>query len=475
MIPCVALVGRPNVGKSSLFNALSGKRISIVSDEAGTTRDRIISQSEWAGREFTIVDTGGIDFDTGNMYSAHIREQVNIAIDLADVIIFLVDGMAGVTPQDTDIANLLRKSKKPIVLAVNKLDSQEREANLYDFYTLKIGEPIAISTTQRRGLGDMLDAVVKHFGVGASGDAFKSCASSASGLTCSFDDGANLLKESPDTTAPLKIAIVGKTNAGKSSISNKLLGEKRSLVSDIAGTTRDCIETPFKWHGREYVLTDTAGVRRKRSVEVQTVEHYSVLRSMAAIRNCDVAVLVIDATAGITEQDVRLAAFIHNDGKPSVIVVNKWDIATDKDDEDGERPVEKSKLFIKWGNDLARDLAFMPYFKAVFTSAQTGQRINEIMVAVNAVTENCARRITTGKLNQLFLDFVAVNPQRAKVKYVTQVGVNPPTFAVFVSKAQFLPPTYDRYLENCLRKSLDFSGTPIKIFIRENEKKGDKA
>ena len=442
--PLVALVGRPNVGKSSLFNALAGQRLSIVSAESGTTRDRIIHTVDWSGVTMNFVDTGGVDFDFTNAFSAHIREQVDIAIDLADAVVFVTDGKAGVTPQDAEIAQLLRRAKKPIILAVNKLDDQKHETGLYEFCDLKIGTPIAVSCTQRRGMGDLLDEILTALG------------------------GAQTLRaENKETeNAPLKIAFVGKPNAGKSSIANKLLGTKRSMVSEIAGTTRDCIDTPFTWNNKPYILTDTAGVRRKRSVEVQTVEHYSVLRALAAIRTCDVVVLVIDATEGITEQDVRLAGMINDEGKPSVFAVNKWDVA-DKEQ------IGKDRLFLKWGHDLDRDFAFMPYYKSVFTSALTGQRVTEIMNAVNIVFENGNRRITTGKLNQLFMDFVAVNPVRAKVKYVTQVGVLPPTFALFVSKSQFLPPTYERYLENSLRKSVDFTGTPVKIYIRENSNKGD--
>jgi GTP-binding protein len=438
--PFVAIVGRPNVGKSSLFNTLSGKRTSIVSDEAGVTRDRITATVEWAGTNFTLVDTGGVDFDESNAFAAHIREQVDIAIDLADVIIFLLDGESGITPADLDISNMLRKCKKPIVVAVNKLDNDKRDGEVYDFFRLKLGEPVGISCTQKRGIGDLLDAVTNNF---------------------TKEQIANA-----DAGEPMRICIIGRPNAGKSSITNKILGEKRVMVSEIAGTTRDSIDTPFNWNGKPYILTDTAGVRRKRSVEVQTVEHYSVLRALSAIRSSDVCVVVIDSTDGITEQDVRLASYIHNEGKPSVIVVNKWDIA-------GENyPKEKSHLFLEWQNKLATEFAHMAYIKAVFTSALTGQRINEIMVAVNEVFENSRRRITTGKLNQMFLDFVATNPTRAKIKYATQVGVNPPTFALFVSKKQHLPPTYERYLENCLRKAVNFIGTPIKIYIRENTGKG---
>jgi GTP-binding protein len=398
----------------------------------------------WAGRAFTLIDTGGVDFDISNAFAKHIREQVDIAIDLADVIVFVVDGESGIVSADSDVANMLRKSKKPIVLCVNKLENKNRENEMFEFYDLHLGDPIAVSCTQRRGLGDLLDGVIAHFPP---------------------DSATENLDES---TQPVRIAIIGKPNAGKSSITNRLLGTNRTMVSDIAGTTRDSIDTPFRYDNADFILTDTAGVRRKRSIEVQTVEHYSVLRAMAAIRNSHVSVLVIDATEGITEQDVRLAAFVHNEGKPSVICINKWDAANDPD------TPEKSRLFLKWTDDLAEALAFMPYFKAIFTSALTGQRISEIMRAVNEVIENTRRRVTTGKLNQMIANYVSINPPpRTKVKYATQVATNPPTFAIFVSKKQFLPPTYERYLENCLRKENNFTGTPIRILIRENTPKGD--
>ena len=437
----VAIVGRPNVGKSSLFNALAGRRISIISDESGTTRDRVTAPVEWAGGEFTLVDTGGVDFDTGNAFAAHIREQVDIAIELADVVVFLVDGMDGVTPADSDIAQILRRSKKPVVLAVNKLDNIKREEEIFDFYRLNLGEPVGISCTQKRGLGDLLDKICANFDKQPP-----------------YDDGARK-----------KIAIVGKPNAGKSSIINRLVGEKRVMVSEISGTTRDRIDLPFNYMGREYILTDTAGVRRKRSVEVETVEFYSVLRALNAIRESDVCIIVLDATQGITEQDVRLAGYVHNECKPSVIVVNKWDIAGDGLESD--RKTDKEELFKRWNARLSADLAFMPYFKAVFCSAVTGQRIGDIMRAVELVLKNAEKRITTGKLNQMFLDFAAVNPTLAKIKYATQASVCPPTFAVFVGKSKLLSPTYVRYLENSLRKEVDFTGTPIRIFIRE---KGEK-
>ena len=441
--PLVAVVGRPNVGKSSLFNVLAGKQISIVDDTPGVTRDRIYANVDWSGKNLTFIDTGGVDFDDTNMWNAHIRAQVDIAIELCDCIVFLVDGVAGITPQDTEIANLLRKSKKPIILAVNKLDNKNREAEVYDFYKLKIGEPLPISCTQKRGLGDLLDAVIENLYPAKTGS-----------------QESKMGTEEPEIST--RIAIIGKPNAGKSSIVNRLLGEKRVMVSDIPGTTRDSIDTPFRYNERRYILTDTAGIRRKRSVEAQTIEHYSVMRALAAIRSSDVCVLVVDAELGLTEQDVRLAGYAHEEGKPSVIVINKWDL------------IEKDTHTInKFNKDLERDLAFMAYFKAIYISALTGQRMGEIMKTVEVVLENSKRRITTGKLNLLIGGYVSVNPTRAKLKYATQVAISPPTFAVFVSKPEELPPTYMRYLENSLRKSVDFTGTPIRILLRNNSE--DKA
>ncbi|MCL2229054.1 MAG: ribosome biogenesis GTPase Der [Firmicutes bacterium] len=436
--PVVAIVGRPNVGKSSLFNALSGTRQSITDDESGVTRDRIYAPVEWNGIRFDLVDTGGVDFDVSNAFSVHIREQVDIAIDLANVIIFLVDGESGPVQNDIDIANIMRRSKKNIVLAVNKLDNSNREASMYEFCQLKIGEPVAISCTQKRGLGDLLDAVTEH-------------------IKTSFGDSAKITDEDADNL-PTRIAIVGRPNAGKSSIVNKLLGEKRVMVSDIAGTTRDSIDTPFRYMNRGYVLTDTAGIRRKRSVETQTIEHYSVLRAFGAIRRSDVTIVVIDANEGISEQDVRLASFVHNEGKPSVVVINKWDLIKG----------DKERLFLSWNKQLLRDLAHMSYIKVVFTSAETGQRISEIMQAVDKVVENTKRRITTGKLNQMFMDFSIATQSPSKIKYVTQVAVCPPTFALFASKIDKIPKTYVRYLENSLRSQVDFVGTPINIYLRES-------
>ena len=437
-LPLIAIVGRPNVGKSSFFNAIIGKRLSIVSPESGVTRDRVIANGEWAAHKFVLVDTGGVDFDDGNLFSKHIREQVDIAIDLADYIIFLVDGAFGVHADDLEIANLLRKAKKRVTLAVNKLDTLEKEQTaLYDFYKLDIGEPMAISSTQKRGLGDLLDEVLK--------DAYKP-----------------RVEDEVEEGAPPRIAIVGRPNGGKSSIVNKLLGEKRVMVSEISGTTRDTIDTPFKYMGREYVLTDTAGIRRKRSIEAKTVEHYSVLRSLAAIRNSDFVVLVVDVTEGLTEQDTRLVGYAHEFGKPSLIVLNKWDL------------VEKDTHTInKFRDQLKRDLAFMLYFQEVFISAKTGQRIGELMKQIEAILERARTRVSTGTLNQLIQGFVATAPppthggKRPKFLYSTQVDISPPTFALFVNDPSAVKSSYLRYLENNLRKSIDLRGTPIKFVLRE--------
>ena len=437
-LPLIAIVGRPNVGKSSFFNATVGKRVSIVSSESGVTRDRVMEIGEWTGHRFTLVDTGGVDFDDQNMWNQHIREQVDIAIDLADYIIFLVDGEFGIHPDDEEIAKMLRRAKKRVTLAVNKLDTMEKEQSaLYDFYKLDMGQPMPISSTQKRGIGDLLDKVLQ--------DAYKP----------RTEDG-----EEPE--APPRIAIVGRPNGGKSSIVNKLLGEKRVMVSEISGTTRDTIDTPFRYMGKEYVLTDTAGIRRKRSIETKTIEHYSVLRSLAAIRNSDFVILVVDVTEGLTEQDTRLIGYANEFGKPSLIVLNKWDL------------IEKDTHTInEFRNDLKRDLAFMPYFQEIFISALTGQRIGELMKQVEQILERTKTRISTGTLNQLIQGFVATTPppssgsKRPKFLYSTQVGVSPPTFALFVNYPDIIKTSYLRYLENNLRKSVDFRGTPIKFVLRE--------
>lgn len=439
-LPMVAVIGRPNVGKSTFFNALVGKGISIVDNQPGVTRDRIIENAEWSGHAFQIVDTGGIDFDDKNMFNMHIREQVDIAIDLADVIIFLVDGREGVHPDDIQISTLLRRTKKPIVLAVNKIDNREQSGSMYDFYRLKVGDPHAISCVHKMGIGDLLDSVIEKF---------------------------EKVVAPEDVDMPPKIAIIGKPNAGKSSIINKLLGEKRVMVSDVAGTTRDTIDSELSYHGKKYILTDTAGIRRKRSVEIDSIEHYSVMRALATIRRSDVIVLVVDATEGLTEQDVRLIGYAHEEGKPSVVCINKWDL------------VEKNThTMVAFEKKIKMDLAYMSYFKSIYISALTGQRMGEIMNAVDFVIERTNTRITTGTLNDLISGFVATTPpafasgRRPKFLYSTQAGVAPPTFILFVNDKSYVQSSYLRYLENSLRKSIDLTGTPVRFILRSrNEKK----
>ena len=450
--PLIAIIGRPNTGKSTLLNTIVGSNVSIVDDEAGVTRDRVYADTEWNGRTLSFIDTGGLDFDEkSNVYSAHIKEQVDIAIEIADCIVFVTDGQTGMTAGDQDIAKLLRRSKKPVIVAVNKVDNKKtHDNNFHEFYSLGFSEVFAVSCTQKSGLGDLLDVIL-------------SGVKDLSKPTDVYKDPSALPQDDK-----VRIAIVGKPNAGKSSIVNKLLGEKRVMVSEHAGTTRDCVDTPFRFNGKDYILTDTAGIRRKRSVETQTVEHYSVIRALAAIRNSDICILVVDALEKLTEQDVRLAGYIDEMGKPSVICINKWDLV--------EKDTHTMHEFTK---TLDRDLAFMSYYKSIFISALTGQRIGEIMKTVEFVLERSQTRISTGTLNGLIQGFVATTPppfvggRRAKFLYSTQVSVSPPTFALFVSERDIVPSTYLRYLENCLRKSIDLTGTPVRLLLR-NRKKGDE-
>lgn len=438
--PVVALVGRPNVGKSTLFNTISENGKSIVDNMPGVTRDRIYADCEWSGNNFSLVDTGGVSFEDG-AFNAHIKEQVEIAVSIADVVILVVDGMVGITTDDMKVVKLLRTFGKPLVLCVNKLDNQQlRDNTLAEFYRLGIGDPLPVSCAQKTGLGDLLDSVVQKL------------------------RAKNLLRPLPPKDVK-RIAIIGRPNAGKSSLVNALLGEKRVMVSDVAGTTRDAVDSPFNYCGKPYILTDTAGIRRKRSVEVETVEYYSVLRAIHSIKSSDVVLLVVDATQGLTEQDVRLAGYIHEAGRPSVIVINKWDLV-----------VKDSYTQLDFAKKLAADLAFMPYFQAIYISALTGQRLGEVMTAVERVLSNTERRITTGQLNDLILDAVAMTPPpfksgaRPKFLYATQVAVAPPTFALFVNNKNLVGKTYLRYLENTLRKSVDFSGTPVRLQLRNREK-----
>ena len=431
-LPFVAIVGRPNVGKSTLFNRIAGKRISIVQDEPGVTRDRVYAEAEWCGHKFTLIDTGGLDFDAGDIISKHIIKQADIAVGLSDVIIFLVDGKLGISSADIDVANKLRKSKKPVILAVNKLDNFKLD-NLYDFYSLGLGEPIPISAEQGKGVGDLLDLVVADF---------------------------NKIEQEEDSNA-LKIAVVGKPNAGKSSLINRLVGEERVIVSNIAGTTRDAIDVPFYYNKKQYCLIDTAGMRRKRSIEDESIEKYSVFRTIDSIRKADVVVLVIDASEQISEQDVKIAGLIHEEQKPSVIVMNKWDL------------IEKqTNTMNKFNEKLLCDLAFMSYFKPVYLSALTGKRMDKLMEAVTQSYENANRKISTGVLNDLIQQAVistappSKNGKKLRIYYITQTGVTPPTFTLFVNDLTIMTDNYLRYLENFLRKQVDFSGTPIKIVVK---------
>ena len=437
--PLVALIGRPNVGKSTLFNKLcGGKRKSIVKNEPGVTRDRIYGDAEWCGHAFYLVDTGGLDVKNKDAFQLNITEQAELAVELADVVILLVDGREGVVAADHDAADFLRRYNVPVVLAVNKLDNNEVEKS-YEFYELGLGEPFVISAEQNMGLGDVLDQVISYFNV----------------------------KVDPELDKErLNIAIVGKPNAGKSSLVNRLLGYKRVMVSDVAGTTRDAIDTPFEYDGREYMLIDTAGIRRKRSIEKDSVELYSVMRSFDAIRRSDVTILVVDAVDGLTEQDVRLAGFIHEEGKPSIILMNKWDM------------VEKDTYTMnEFETKLKEDLKFMDYYVSLYASALTGKRIEKLMDLVNEVYEKSSYRISTGNLNEIMQNAILTNEpptqsgRRLKIKYITQGGTNPPTFIIFVNNKELMHFSYLRYLENSIRKAVDFKGTPIRLFVKDGKEK----
>lgn len=439
MKPLVAVVGRPNVGKSTFFNKVCGKRISIVDDIAGVTRDRIYADTEWCGHYFTLVDTGGLDFAEQDEMQKNIFAQAQIAIDLADVILLFVDGKDGLTNNDRLVADYLRKCKKPVILVVNKLDNFELE-NTYDFYELGIKRMFPISAEQSKGLGELLDEIV------------------------------SLLKSNPELTkAPddeIKIAIVGKPNAGKSSLTNKLLGEERLVVSSVAGTTRDAIDTPFKYNNKNYVLIDTAGMRKKNSIEDKSIERYSVLRSIEAVKRADVVLIVIDVSKGITEQDIKVAGFVHEQNKPSIIVLNKWDLIA-KDD----------KTINIYTNKLKEDLKFMDYFVPLYISALTGQRTNKIMPLVEKVYENASKRIKTGVLNEIIQNAVTIkqpptkNGKRLKLFYCTQASTNPPNFVLFVNDVSAMHFSYERYLENAIRSAVDFDGTPIKITLKNRSEK----
>lgn len=434
--PLVAVVGRPNVGKSTFFNRIVGQRISIVEDTPGVTRDRIYADAEWCGTQFTLVDTGGLEIKSEDEMWTHIRAQAQIAVDTADLVIFMLDGKTGLTHDDYEVAAFLRKSKKPVILAVNKLDNNEQHL-LYDFYELGLGEPYGISAGQAKGLGDLLDAVAEVIGK----------------------------NESEDEDTALKIAVVGKPNAGKSSLVNKILGYNRVIVSDIAGTTRDAIDTRITLDGKDYVLIDTAGIRRKRSVE-ENLEQYSVMRSLAAVRRADVCLIVIDSSEELSEQDVKIAGYVYEQGKPSVVVMNKWDT------------IEKDTHTIeKYNKKLKEELKFMDYFMPVYVSAKTGKRVENTVALAEKAYENASRRISTGLLNDVLQEAILTNEppskngKRLKLYYITEVSANPPTFVVFVNDEKLMHFSYKRYLENALRRSFDFQGTPVRILVRNKNEK----
>ena len=438
--PLVAIVGRPNVGKSTFFNKMAGKRISIVEDTPGVTRDRVHADVEWLGRSFTLIDTGGIDPKSDDQLLSQMRAQAQVAMDLADVICFFTDARDGLTDDDRDVANLLRRTGKPVLLVVNKIDYMGLNDQMYEFYELGLGDPIGISSVNMLGFGDLLDEIIRLF---------------------PEDSG-----EAADESSPIQVAIVGRPNVGKSSLTNRLLGQERTMVSDIPGTTRDAIDTPYTAEdGTSYNIIDTAGMRRKRSVEDESLEHFSVLRSVAAIRRCDIALLLINAEDGVTEQDTKIAGLIHEEGKGVVIIVNKWDL------------IEKETgTFEKYQKEVLSALKFMDYAPVLCISAKSGQRVNTVFQTVKAVYETSCRRITTGVLNDVLND--AMNDlqppiqgtRRLKIYYATQCSVQPPTFILFVNDETLMVFSYERYLENYFRKTFDFTGTPIRFILRERKK-----
>ena len=439
--PLVAIVGRPNVGKSTFFNKIAGHRISIVEDVPGVTRDRVYADAEWMGRRFTLIDTGGIDPRSDDVLLSQMRRQAEIAMDTADVICFFTDARDGLTDDDREVANLLRKTRKPLLLVVNKVDYLGLGDALYEFYELGLGDPIGISSVNMLGLGDLLEEICKR-------------------LPPPEED------EAEEEAHVLQLAVVGRPNVGKSSLVNRLLGQERTMVSDIAGTTRDAIDTRFTGaDGTEYNIIDTAGIRRKRAVEDETLERYSVLRSIAAIRRCDVALLLLDAQDGVTEQDTKIAGLIREEGKAVIVVVNKWD-AIEKDT--GTLEAFRKKVL--------DDLKFMDYAPVLFLSALTGQRVHTVLDMVNQVWAMATRRIPTGVLNDVLADATAdlqppaTNGRRLKIYYLTQQGVCPPTFILFVNDETLMHFAYERYLENYFRKTFDFTGTPIRFILREKQK-----
>ena len=433
--PIVAIVGRPNVGKSTLFNIFANSRISIVEDTPGVTRDRLYADTEWLDNEFMMVDTGGIEIMNTDKIAVSIRQQAQIAIAEADVILFVCDARAGITHEDAEVAKMLRQSKKPIVLAINKADSPKQEMEIFEFYNLGIGEPIPVSAANHLGLGDLLDAVVEKFPE-----------------TSAYGEDGN--------EDEIKVALIGRPNVGKSSIFNTLVGEERSIVSDVAGTTRDAIDTPVIREGQKFLFIDTAGMRRKARID-EPIEKYSIIRSLRAVDRSDVVLMVIDAIDGVTEQDKKIAGYAHEAGKGIVLVVNKWDLY-DKD----------NTSTLRYTENLRRELVFMQYAPVVFVSAMTKQRIHRLPEVIHYVAEQNAMRISTSVLNQVVEDAIAINPpptekgQRLKILYATQVKIKPPTFVIFVNEPEIMHFSYHRYLENKLREAFGFEGTPLQMIIR---------
>lgn len=435
--PVVAVVGRPNVGKSTLFNVLAGERISIVKDTPGVTRDRIYADVTWLDRTFTLIDTGGIEPDSKDIILSQMREQAEIAIETADVIIFLTDVRQGLVDADMKVADILRRSKKPVVLVVNKVDNFDKfMPDVYEFYNMGIGDPIPVSAASMLGIGDMLEVVTKHF------------------PEASADEAED---ERP------RIAIVGKPNVGKSSLINKLVGNNRLIVSDIAGTTRDAVDTAIRYDNKEYVFIDTAGLRRKNKIK-EDIERYSIIRAVSAVEKSDIVIIMIDGTEGVTEQDAKIAGIAHDRGKGIIIAVNKWD-AVEKDD----------KTIYKQTEDIRDILSFMPYAEIIFISAKTGQRIHKIFETIDVVLENNAMRVATGVLNEIMTEAVAMQQppsdkgKRLRLYYITQVAVKPPTFVIFVNDKQLMHFSYTRYLENRIREAFGFKGTSLKFIIRERK------
>ena len=438
--PLVAIIGRPNVGKSTFFNKMAGRRISIVEDIPGVTRDRIYVDINWLGRDLTLIDTGGIDPHSDDVLLSQMREQAEIAMDTADLICFFTDAREGLTEDDREVANMLRRTKKPIILVVNKIDYPGLSDHMYEFYELGLGDPVGISSVNMLGFGDLLDEI--------------------------FSRLPEQKPEEEEQQHIIQLAIVGRPNVGKSSLTNRLLGQNRTMVSDIAGTTRDAIDTMYTApDGISYMIIDTAGIRRKRAVEEESLERYSVLRSIAAIRRCDVAILMIDANDGVTEQDTKIAGLIQDEGKGAVIVVNKWD-AVEKE----TGTLEKTK------KRILSDLKFMDYCPVLFISALTGQRVQTVLSQVRLVYEMTSKRITTGVLNDILNEATnALQPplqggRRLKIYYATQAGIRPPSFILFVNDEKLMFFSYERYLENYFRKSFDFTGTPIRFLLRPRKK-----